>query len=442
MERIEQTRDKAIAVGVQLNQAPGFRASMEELRSLADACELEVVGEVTQKAEKIITGTYMGSGKIEELKEAMTANQAGIAIFNDELSPSQIRNLEAQLDCRVIDRTLLILDIFASRAQTREAKLQVEVARLQYMLPRLIGLRESLGRQGGGAGLKNRGAGETKLELDRRRIEDRISALQDDLEKLVARRQVQRNQRRKNEIPVVCLVGYTNAGKSSLMNAVIRKVDPGSDKEVLAKDMLFATLDPTARAIKLPHGARIMLSDTVGFISDLPTQLVAAFRATLEDAIEADVLLHVRDVSHEDTQAQAADVQAILRDLGINPDDGQRVVEVWNKADLLDGEERARQLEVAAHRPEESRPVLVSALTGEGMDRLTAAVEARIARSRPVYALTLEAGDGRSLAWLHANGEILGREDGAEGALALTVRLPLEREGAFGARFPEARRLS
>ncbi len=204
--------------------------------------------------------------------------------------------------------------------------------------------------------------------------------------------------------------------------------------------MLFATLDPTARAIKLPHGARIMLSDTVGFISDLPTQLVAAFRATLEDAIEADVLLHVRDVSHEDTQAQAADVQAILRDLGINPDDGQRVIEVWNKSDLLEPAERERQLEVAAHRPAETRPVLVSALTGEGMERLTQAIETRIARSRPVYRLELEAGDGKSLAWLHANGEILEREDAADGRLSLLVRLPPEREGAFGARFEGAER--
>jgi GTP-binding protein HflX len=289
-----------------------------------------------------------------------------------------------------------------------------------------------LERQRGGFGFLG-GPGETQIEADRRIIQERMTKIERDLESVKRTRSLHRASRKRVPYPIVALVGYTNAGKSTLFNRL-------TSAEVLAQDMLFATLDPTARAIKLPHGARIMLSDTVGFISDLPTQLVAAFRATLEDAIEADVLLHVRDVSHEDTQAQAADVQAILRDLGINPDDGQRVIEVWNKADLLDAEERGRQLEVAAHRPEATRPVLVSALTGEGIERLAAAIETRIARSRPIYALTLETGDGKSLAWLHANGEILAREDDAEGKLALTVRLPPEREGAFTARFPGAER--
>lgn len=246
-------------------------------------------------------------------------------------------------------------------------------------------------------------------------------------------RSLHRASRKRVPYPVVALVGYTNAGKSTLFNRL-------TSAEVLAQDMLFATLDPTARALKLPHGARIMLSDTVGFISDLPTQLVAAFRATLEDAIEADVLLHVRDVSHEDTQAQAADVQGILRDLGIDPEDGERVIEVWNKADLLSEAERERQAALTTLRPGASRPVLVSALTGEGMDQLTGAIEQRIARSRPVYRLTLSPGDGKSLAWLHSNGEILEREDAEDGALDLLVRLPPEREGAFTARFPQAER--
>jgi GTP-binding protein HflX len=332
MYNMEPLREKAITVGVQLQliQASRFAASMEELRNLAEACELDVVGEVTQKAERVLSGTYIGSGKIQELKERMTAAEAGIAIFNDELSPSQIRNLEAELDCRVIDRTLLILDIFSSRAQTREAKLQVEVARLQYMLPRLVGLRESLGRQGGGSGLKNRGAGETKLELDRRRIEDRIAALREDLEKLVARRQIQRQQRRKNEIPVVCLVGYTNAGKSSLLNAVIRKYGLGADKEVLAKDMLFATLETSVRSIALPNRRSFLLADTVGFVSQLPHHLVKAFRSTLEEVREADLLLHVVDCSDSDSDKRIEVTKETLDELGAG---GIPVLYVYNKAD-------------------------------------------------------------------------------------------------------------
>ncbi|MFC4599872.1 GTPase HflX [Cohnella hongkongensis] len=363
---MERTRDQAITVGVQLNQKPGFRASMEELRSLADACELEVVGEVTQKAEKIVTATYMGSGKLKELKEALAASEAGVAIFNDELSPSQIRNLEAELDCRVIDRTLLILDIFASRAQTREAKLQVEVARLQYMLPRLIGLRESLGRQGGGAGLKNRGSGETKLELDRRRIEDRIAALQDDLEKLVARRQVQRNQRRKNEIPVVCLVGYTNAGKSSLMNAVIRKVDPGSDKEVLVKDMLFATLETSVRSISLPNRRSFLLADTVGFVSQLPHHLIKAFRSTLEEVTNADLLLHVVDCSDPENAKRIEVTNETLRELGAGDIPS---LYVYNKADLAEGR---------SYPAEADGGIYLSAREGAGIDELVGLIGERV----------------------------------------------------------------
>jgi len=364
----EQTREKAITVGVHLNQKAGFAASMEELRNLADACELEVVGELTQKAERIVTATYMGSGKIQELKELLASLEADTAVFNDELSPSQIRNLEKELDCRVIDRTLLILDIFSSRAQTREAKLQVEVARLQYMLPRLVGLRESLGRQGGGggSGLKNRGSGETKLELDRRRIEDRVAALQEDLEKLVARRQVQRNQRRKNEIPVVCLVGYTNAGKSSLMNAVLRKVDDSGDKEVLAKDMLFATLETSVRSIDLPNKRSFLLADTVGFVSQLPHHLVKAFRSTLEEVTGADLLLHVVDRSDPERDKRIEVTNETLRELGAGD---IPVLYVFNKSDLSPGE---------AYPRVEDGAVFLSASEGAGIDELVRLIGERV----------------------------------------------------------------
>lgn len=241
---MEQPKQKAIIVGVQLQNQTDFEYSMEELRNLASACYIEVVDELSQKAARINPSHYIGTGKIQELLALLEAHDAHVVIFNDELSHSQIRNLEAALERTVIDRTILILDIFAERAKTREAQLQVEVARLQYMLPRLVGLRASLGRQGGGAGLKNRGAGETKLELDRRRIEERITALQAELEKLVARRQIQRKQRQKNEVPVVCLVGYTNTGKSSLMNALLEKYNPETTKQVFAKDMLLQRWRP------------------------------------------------------------------------------------------------------------------------------------------------------------------------------------------------------
>lgn len=407
-----------------------FAARLDEAVGLAAAIDLTVVEPIQVLLTALRPATYLGKGKVEELAERIRIEEIGLVVMDCALSPVQQRNLEKAFGCKVIDRTGLILEIFGRRARTREGALQVELAHLNYQKSRLVRSWTHLERQRGGFGFLG-GPGETQIEADRRIIQERMSKIERDLDSVKRTRSLHRASRKRVPYPVVALVGYTNAGKSTLFNRL-------TSAEVLAQDMLFATLDPTARAIKLPHGARIMLSDTVGFISDLPTQLVAAFRATLEDAIEADVLLHVRDVSHEDTQAQAADVQAILRDLGIDPDDGQRVIEVWNKSDLLDGPERERQLGLAALKPEASRPVLVSALTGDGIARLTDAIESRIARSRPVYRLRLDPGDGQSLAWLHANGEILAREDAEDGALDLLVRLPPEREGAFGARFAQA----
>ena len=407
-----------------------FEARLDEAVGLAAAIDLDVVEPIQVMLTALRPATYMGKGKVEEIAERIKIEEIGLVVMDCALSPVQQRNLEKAFGCKVIDRTGLILEIFGRRARTREGTLQVELAHLNYQKSRLVRSWTHLERQRGGFGFLG-GPGETQIEADRRIIQERMTKIERDLESVKRTRGLHRASRKRVPYPVVALVGYTNAGKSTLFNRL-------TSAEVLAQDMLFATLDPTARAIKLPHGARIMLSDTVGFISDLPTQLVAAFRATLEDAIEADVLLHVRDVSHEDTQAQAADVQAILRDLGIDPEDGQRVIEVWNKSDLLAPHERERQLGLAGLKPEASRPVLVSALTGDGIERLTDAIEQRIAKRRPVYALTLEPGDGKSLAWLHANGEILEREDAEDGALALVVRLPPEREGAFGARFPAA----
>jgi GTP-binding protein HflX len=330
---MEQPKQKAIIVGVQLQNQTDFAYSMEELRNLASACYIEVVDELSQKAARINPSHYIGTGKIQELLALLEAHDAHVVIFNDELSHSQIRNLEAALERTVIDRTILILDIFAERAKTREAQLQVEVARLQYMLPRLVGLRASLGRQGGGAGLKNRGAGETKLELDRRRIEERITALQVELEKLVARRQIQRKQRQKNEMPVVCLVGYTNTGKSSLMNALLEKYNPETTKQVFAQDMLFATLETSVRSIDLPDNKSFLLTDTVGFVSQLPHHLVKAFRSTLEEVTEADLLIHVVDYAHADYEQLVAVTNETLKELGAYD---LPTIYAYNKCDLTD----------------------------------------------------------------------------------------------------------
>lgn len=330
---MEPVQQKAVIVGVQLQNDNNFSYSMEELRNLAAACDLQVVGELSQKSSRINPSHYIGTGKIQELAMLMESANATVIIFNDELSPSQIRNLESSLDRQVIDRTILILNIFAERAKTKEAQLQVEVAQLQYMLPRLAGMRESLGRQGGGAGLKNRGAGETKLELDRRRIEERITALQLELQTQVARRQIQRKQRHKNEVPVVCLVGYTNTGKSSLMNTLVETYHPGSDKGVFAKDMLFATLETSVRSIELPDHKTFLLTDTVGFVSQLPHHLVKAFRSTLEEVTEADLLIHVADISDPQVNQHMAVTEETLKALGA---DGIPTLYAYNKADLTE----------------------------------------------------------------------------------------------------------
>lgn len=328
-----EQKPKAITVGVNLNNQSDFIHSMEELRNLADACNMEVVGEVTQRLNRLNISHYIGKGKVEEILEIIHNTGADTVIFNDELTSSQIRNLEEALECMVIDRSLLILDIFAQRAKTKEAKLQVEVAQLQYMLPRLIGLRKSLSRQGGGAGLKNRGAGETKLELDRRKIEARIAALNKELETLVSHRQIQRKQRKKNQVPVVSLVGYTNAGKSTIMNAMVNLFNPKLNKQVLEKDMLFATLDTSVRSITLPNNKSFLLTDTVGFVNKLPHHLVKAFRSTLEEAAEADLLIHVVDYSNTHYKQQITIVNEVLKEIGIK---NIPIIYAYNKADLID----------------------------------------------------------------------------------------------------------
>lgn len=327
---MQEQQQTAILVGVQVPSQKDFRYSMNELAELARACDVDVVGEVTQKREQIQASHYIGKGKVAEARRLIDTTQANVVIFNDELSPTQIRNLEADLDCKVIDRTVLILDIFAQRAKTKEAQLQVEIAQLQYTLPRLVGLRKSLGRQSGGVGTHNKGLGEKKLELDRRNIEAQISQLEKDLKTLVKQRQTQRKKRKKQGIPVVALVGYTNAGKSTLMNALVNHSLQEPTKPVLEKDMLFATLETTVRNIQLSQHRSFLLTDTVGFVHKLPHHLVKAFRSTLEEVKEADVLIHVVDYSHPEHMQMIDVTNQVLADIGVK---NIPIIYAYNKAD-------------------------------------------------------------------------------------------------------------
>ncbi|MFD2444576.1 GTPase HflX [Bacillus sp. CGMCC 1.16607] len=352
----------AILVGVNIKKSQeDFEYSMQELGNLAEACHMNVLGAMTQNLYQINKAHYIGTGKIQELLAAVNEKEANIVIFDDELSPSQIRNLESELNCEVVDRTMLILDIFAQRAKTRESQLQVEVARLKYMLPRLVGMGESLGRQGGGSGFKNRGSGETKLELDRRRIEEKIAVLNKELEKLVDQRKTQRKLRNKNGIPVVSLVGYTNAGKSTMMNAMLEKYHPNTDKQVFEKDMLFATLETSVRKVELTNHKTFLLTDTVGFINKLPHHLVKAFRSTLEEVTEADLLIHVLDYSNPYHEEQRNLTNKILTEIGVKD---IPIIYAYNKADLMECDFPAIHLD----------RVYLSAGKRIGLDELTEAI--------------------------------------------------------------------
>ena len=409
-------------------------ARVAEAGGLARAIDLDVVDETIVKLNQVRPATFLGKGKVEEIAARVEVDEISLVFMDCALSPVQQRNLEKAFKAKVIDRTGLILEIFGRRARTREGTLQVELAHLEYQKSRLVRSWTHLERQRGGFGFLG-GPGETQIETDRRLISERMVRIEADLEKVKRTRGLHRKKRSDVPYPVVALVGYTNAGKSTLFNRLTRAT-------VVAQDMLFATLDPTLRDVKLPHGSRIILSDTVGFISDLPTMLVSAFRATLEEVIEADVILHVRDISHDDTDAQSSDVESILGDLGIDPSNHGRLVEVWNKLDLLDPERVSIVVNGARRRDSNARPILVSALTGEGEEGLLDEIEGRLAAGRAVIDLTLDPSDGRGLAWLYEHAEVLRRSDGeASGAVSLTVRVMPERADQVRARFSAPGRL-
>ncbi|SFK28401.1 GTP-binding protein HflX [Methylocapsa palsarum] len=343
-----------------------------------------------------------------------------LVIMDCALSPVQQRNLEKAFFAKVIDRTGLILEIFGRRARTREGTLQVELAHLAYQKSRLVRSWTHLERQRGGFGFLG-GPGETQIETDRRLIEVRMKRIELELASVKRTRGLHRKSRRTVPYPIVALVGYTNAGKSTLFNDL-------TQSKVLAEDMLFATLDPTLRRVSLPHGGEIILSDTVGFISDLPTMLVSAFRATLEEVLEADVILHVRDIAHEDAEAQLADVETVLSQLGVDPSGDRRLLEVWNKADLLDPDALTAAQNSAQRRSAAARPVIiVSALTGQGMAGLREAIEHRLAQGRVTFDVSLEPENGSGLGWLYENTEVLQRTTAADGSTLLTIRVAPER---------------
>ncbi len=399
-----------------------------EAVGLAQAISLDVAAAQIVPLAAPRPATLFGTGKVTELAALIEDNDAGLVIVDHALSPVQQRNLEKAWNCKVLDRTGLILEIFGERALTREGRLQVELAHLTYQKSRLVRTWTHLERQRGGFGFLG-GPGEAQIETDRRLIDERITAIRRELDVVVKTRGLQRVRRKRAPYPVVAIVGYTNAGKSTLFNRL-------TGASVSAKDQVFQTLDPTVRELKLPSGRRVMLSDTVGFISDLPTTLVAAFRATLEEVVEADLVLHVRDISHPETEAQRHDVETLLEGLGVSA--ASTIVEAWNKADRLDSAQR-REIESAMAR-HERQPVLVSAVSGEGLDNLRERIDRELGIKDEIFSLVLSPADGRLLSWLHAHADVLQEQADETGRVTAHFRIDPANRGKLEGQLKRAGR--
>ena len=388
-----------------------LEARVEEAAGLAEAIGIRIVARKAFRVRSPRAATLLGKGQVEEIAQAAKEQGAGLLIVDAALTPIQQKNLEDETGTKAIDRTGLILEIFGERAATAEGRLQVELAHLDYQAGRLVRSWTHLERQRGGFGFLG-GPGETQIEADRRLIRDRMARIRRELEQVKRTRSLHRGRRQRVPWPVIALVGYTNAGKSTLFNRL-------TGEHVYAEDLLFATLDPTMREVRLPGFDKAILSDTVGFVSDLPTQLVAAFQATLEEVASADLLIHVRDMSHPDREAQLADVDDVLSSLGIGEEGGPSRLEAWNKLDLIAGDDRQELLGEAARR---DNVVPISALTGLGIERLRETAAEKLREGALLHEVRLPAGDGSRIAWLHARGDVLDqRVEGNE--IALSVRL-------------------
>jgi GTPase len=412
-----------LAAGERSDRPP--EGQLEEAKGLAAAIGLVVVGAEVVPLRTVRPGSLLGPGRVATIGEQVAALEVGLVVVDAPLSPVQQRNLERAWKCKVIDRTGLILEIFGARAKTSEGRLQVELAALTYQRSRLVRSWTHLERQRGGFGFMG-GPGEAQIELDRRRIDDRITRIQRDLEEVKRTRGLHREARGREAYPVIALVGYTNAGKSTLFNRL-------TGATVGARDQLFATLDPTMRRLALPSGQQAILSDTVGFVADLPTDLVAAFRATLEEVTTADLVIHVRDVAHGESAAQRKDVLAVLESLGLEPLQAEgRLIEFWNKLDLLAGEALGQTRATAARTAD---VVAGSARSGEGVDDLLRELDRRLAAAARVVELELDAADGEGLAWLYRHGSVLDRAE-SDGRVRLRVALQPAEHGRLTSRFP------